>query len=59
MNCITGVKKAEIASSYSVTPRTVDNWMKAGKIPYFKIGKVVRFNPVKVAEALARFEVGL
>lgn len=57
MNPITAVKKVDIASSYSVTPRTVDNWMKAGKIPYFKIGKVVRFDPAKVAAALVRFEV--
>ena len=57
MNAITVVKKSEIATSYSVTPRTVDNWMKAGKIPYFKIGKVVRFDPAKVAAALERFEV--
>ena len=52
------VRKTEIALTYSVTTRTVDNWMKTGKIPYFKIGKIVRFDPTKVAEALARFEIG-
>lgn len=51
------VPKPVIANRYSVTVRTIDNWMHRGVIPYQKIGGVVRFDVSKVDAALARFEV--
>jgi len=36
--------KQEVANVFSVTTRTVDAWMRDGKIPYFKIGRTVRFS---------------
>jgi excisionase family DNA binding protein len=35
--------KTESAQYCQVQTRTIDNWMKRGLIPYYKIGKSVRF----------------
>ncbi len=35
--------KAEVAAYAQCTTRCIDNWMKLGYIPYFKIGRTVRF----------------
>jgi excisionase family DNA binding protein len=35
--------KAQSAEYCQVRTRTIDNWMKRGLIPYYKIGKAVRF----------------
>jgi predicted DNA-binding transcriptional regulator AlpA len=34
--------------------RTVDNWMKRGILPYYKIGKSVAFKWSEIEAALAR-----
>jgi excisionase family DNA binding protein len=39
------------------SPRTVQAWMRAGKLPYFKVGKSVLFRWPDVLEALNRFRV--
>jgi excisionase family DNA binding protein len=36
--------KQEIAVHFGVTTRTIDGWMKAGLLPYWKIGHLVRFD---------------
>ena len=35
--------KAEVAAYAQCTTRCIDNWMKLGYLPYFKIGRTVRF----------------
>ena len=35
--------KSEIAEQFQVTVRTIDQWMKSGRLPYFKIARTVRF----------------
>lgn len=43
----------EIGAPLGVTGRTVLNWAEAKKIPIaFRLGKIVRFDPAAVAEAL-------
>ena len=37
------LKKAETARRLNISTRTLDDWMKTGRVPYFKIGKTVRF----------------
>jgi len=37
------INKEEIARRLGKTLRTVDNWMKRGILPYFKIGRSVVF----------------
>jgi len=44
--------KAEVAAYAQCTPRCVDNWMKRGFLPYFKIGRVVRFKLADVEASL-------
>jgi len=39
------------------SPRTVQAWMRAGKLPYLKIGKTVLFRWSDVLRALDRFRV--
>ena len=38
----------ELAKQLSVSVRTVDSLAARGRIPFFKIGKSVRFDPVEV-----------
>lgn len=35
--------KREAAHYLHIGPRTLDDWMKRKMVPFFKIGKVVRF----------------
>ena len=35
--------KSEVAAYAQCTTRSIDNWMKLGYLPYFKIGRTVRF----------------
>ena len=35
--------KAEVAAFAQCTTRCIDNWMRLGYLPYFKIGRTVRF----------------
>ena len=37
------IDKSEIARRLNKTIRTVDNWMKRGLLPYYKIGRSVVF----------------
>jgi len=46
--------KHEVAEYLKVTDRTIDNWMKEGLIPYFKIGRNVRFRIPDVLDHLRR-----
>jgi len=52
--CIT--RKNELAKILQVSPRTVDNWMQKGLIPFLKINRVALFEPDEVIKALRQFE---
>jgi excisionase family DNA binding protein len=49
--------KPQLAKLCSVHPRTIEQWMVRKRIPYFKIGKAVRFRKSDVEKALARYLV--
>jgi hypothetical protein len=49
--------KRELAVRLRRSPRTVDLWMRQGKLPYFKIGKTVLFRWPDVLEKLNQFRV--
>ena len=51
------VSKREVARLVSVSPRTIDNWMKDGIIPFIRIGRVVRFEEEQVRKALGKYGV--
>ena len=49
--------KHEVADLVRVSTRTVGNWMADAVIPYFRIGRVVRFDRTKVLQALDEFRI--
>lgn len=46
--------KAEIAKILAVSTRTVESWMSDRKIPFMRVGKIVRFDALRVLEHLHR-----
>ena len=52
------IDRPQMAKAASVSCRTVDEWRANGIIPYFKIGKIVRFDLNSVMAVLReRYEV--
>lgn len=51
------VNKHCIAIRYGVSERTIQGWMDQERIPYLKLGYMVRFDPEACDLALARFKV--
>lgn len=51
------VNKHDISIRYGVSERTIQCWMEQGRIPYLKIGYLVRFDPEACDRALAQFNV--
>ena len=49
--------KFDIATRLKVAPRTVDSWMKKGKIPFLKIGKSCRYRWPDVLDKLNAYRV--
>jgi len=37
------LRKPEVAQRLEISCRTLDEWMRAGRVPYLKIGKTCRF----------------
>ncbi len=48
----------ELARHLKICRRQLYNWRVSGLIPYFKLGKAVRFRVADVAAALERMRVG-
>jgi excisionase family DNA binding protein len=48
------IDKLEVAARLGVRPRTVDDWMKRGLIPYYKPGHYVRFRWSEIQVFLAQ-----
>jgi excisionase family DNA binding protein len=48
----------DLAAHLKVCRRQLYNWRIAGLIPYFKLGKAVRFRVADVAEAIERMRIG-
>ena len=47
----------QLAQRMSVSPRTIQSWMRQKRIPFLKLGKCVRFDPAAVDAALAAYAV--
>lgn len=47
------LEKPEIAKRLKISTRTLDQWMRAGRVPFLKIGKTVRF---RWADVLAHLQ---
>jgi excisionase family DNA binding protein len=51
--------KAEAAKFLKVKPRTIDEWMRRGRVPFCKLPSgTVRFRRDQLIEFLGKFEVG-
>jgi excisionase family DNA binding protein len=50
------ITRLDVANLASVSPRTIDRWVKGRKIPYIKVGRTLRFRWAAVEAALVRFE---
>jgi excisionase family DNA binding protein len=47
-------RKGRFAQRVAVSPRTIDNWMADGRIPFLKIGRTVRIPWRQALEVLNR-----
>ena len=43
-----------VADLFRVTPRTIENWMKAGKIKKLDLGRTVRFSRYELERVLQK-----
>lgn len=48
------IGKREAGRRLSLRPRTIDDWMKRGLLPYYKVGRSVRFKWSEVEQHLGR-----
>ncbi len=46
----------EVAHRFSVTERTIQNWIKTGKLRATKVGKIIRISESDMQEFLSRFK---
>jgi excisionase family DNA binding protein len=49
--------KRGLAPKLQISTRTLDEWMRKGRIPFLKVGKSVRFRLMDVLEKLGQFRV--
>ena len=52
------ITEQELARHLKICRRQLYAWRMSGMIPYFKLGKAVRFRVVDVAQALERMRMG-
>ena len=52
------ITEQELANHLKVCRRQLYNWRMAGLIPYFKMGKAVRFRVADVVSALEGLKIG-
>jgi hypothetical protein len=51
------VRRKAVQRRYGVSARTLDNWMKERRIPFYKVRGMLFFNIEKCDAALERFEI--
>jgi excisionase family DNA binding protein len=51
------LRKKELAEKLAISKRTLDIWMQAGRIPYLKINRSVRFRLPDVLAKLQTFRI--
>jgi len=48
----------EVAEKLNVSTRTVIDWRNAGKIPFIRIGRSIRYRPESISALLEKLERG-
>ncbi len=51
------LNKWEVAAKLRIGKRTVDNWMRQGRLPFIRVGKTVRFRWPDVLKKLSAYRV--
>jgi excisionase family DNA binding protein len=52
------LSKRQLATALGVSPRTIENWLAARRIPWLRLSaRLTRFNLARVEAALARYEI--
>jgi excisionase family DNA binding protein len=51
------LRKRELAERLAISKRTLDVWMHAGRIPFLKVGRSVRFRLPDVLEKLEAYRI--
>jgi excisionase family DNA binding protein len=46
------LKVPDVAAILKVQPATVYTWVRQGRLPHIRIGRLIRFSPVQVEEFL-------
>ena len=49
--------RPQMARRYAVSLRSFDNWIAEGRLPMYKIGRSVRFDPAECDAALNMFRI--
>ena len=52
------LRDRDVAVLCNASVRTVIDWRNAGKLPFIRIGRSIRYRPESIAAALARMEKG-
>jgi len=52
------LRDRDVAELCNASVRTVIDWRNAGKLPFIRIGRSIRYRPESVTAALARMEKG-
>ncbi len=51
--------KIEVAQLFQLSTRTIDSWITQGRLPYYRIGRTIRFRRSDIREYLDRhYRVG-
>ncbi len=51
--------KIEVAQLFKLSTRTIDSWIAQGRLPYYRIGRTIRFRRSDIREYLDRhYRVG-
>jgi len=51
------LRKPELASKLAISKRTLDVWMRNGRVPFLKVGRTVRFRLGDVLQKLDAYRV--
>jgi len=52
------LRDRDVAELFNASLRTVIDWRNAGKLPFIRIGRSIRYRPESVAAALEKLERG-
>jgi len=52
------LRDRDVAVLFNASVRSVIDWRNAGKLPFIRIGRSIRYRPESIAAALEKLETG-